>query len=420
MEFTLNELMTFFSESSFMPHGHCYLWKPALVALHVSSDMLLFISFEIILFILLLIVKKSREKIPFDWAIVAISSLFLLCGLTHLMEVWNLWNSNYWLGGALKSLTAIASVLSIIFIIPAVPAILKLPTPTDLLEINNKLKETLKEKDRLQQSLIAKEKLASLGTVSAGIAHEIKNPINLMINSANYIEDFLSEDFKPYREIFLKQIPGDKRKNFVDDLDDAISGCSIICTNGHRADSIIKNMLEQTRSSSVTFEMSDIKKVIEETLRLSYQSAKVKYNMPFQLELNLVEVDRIKIIYLDMFRAFTNLFENSFFELNEKRKLLGEEFNPILKVDLKLSKGKKIEIIIRDNGTGISQDIIESIFIPFFTTKAAGEGTGLGLSMVNDIVSAHEGEILCNSIVNEFTEFKIFLPVETKGEVNHG
>jgi len=183
-----------------MPHGHCYLWKPSLVSLHLVSDTLLFISFEIILIIFLIITYKSKEKMPFSWTFLALSGLFLLCGFTHIIEVWYLWHTNYWLGVILKALTAIASVASVIAIIPGIPNRLSLPTPTELLEVNKELNEALEEKEKLQQSLIAQEKITSLGILSAGIAHEVRNPINLMMHSALYVKEVIDEDVMIFKD----------------------------------------------------------------------------------------------------------------------------------------------------------------------------------------------------------------------------
>ncbi|OUR95304.1 hypothetical protein A9Q84_15815 [Halobacteriovorax marinus] len=411
----MESLFNFFSESDFMPHGHCYLWKPSLVWLHVISDFLLFLSFEIILVILMVIVMKSRKKIPFDWAITVIASLFLFCGFTHLMEVWNLWHSNYWLGGVLKALTATASVLSVAVIIPIIPAILKLPTPTELMEINKKLKEALEQKERLQKSLISQEKLASLGTVAAGIAHEIKNPINLMINSADYIKDFMEGDLLIHKDILLKEIQLDKKKDFEEDLDEAIHGCSIITNNGKRADAIIKNMLAQTRSGKVTFKLCNLKDLVTEYLNLSFHSARVKYVMDVKTDLTLVNIGEMDLIAVDIGRALTNIFDNSFYALKKKKNDLGEHFKPKLKVELTLKDQTHACLKIHDNGSGIPDDIFDRVLEPFYTTKRAGEGAGLGLSMVNDIIKSHEGEFLFDSKIHDFTEVTILLPLKMKG-----
>jgi two-component system, NtrC family, sensor kinase len=277
---------------------------------------------------------------------------------------------------------------------------------------NNSLNTTLSELKSAQVQLIQSEKLASLGELTAGIAHEIQNPLNFVNNfsevNAELIEELKTERLKPPAE------RDEKLENEI--LEDIKANEEKIVHHGKRADAIVKGMLQHSRSSSGQKEPTDINALVDEYLRLSYHGLRAKdksFNATFEADFD-PSIGKINIIPQDIGRVLLNLFNNGFYAVNERQKAEGvirkAEYTPKVTVSTKKADGK-IEIRVKDNGNGISQNIVDKIFQPFFTTKPTGEGTGLGLSLSYDIIKAHNGEIKVESRQNEGSEFVIELPV---------
>jgi signal transduction histidine kinase len=267
-----------------------------------------------------------------------------------------------------------------------------------------KIEKAYDELKMTQAQLVQREKMASLGELTAGIAHEIQNPLNFVNNFSEINTELLDEveeeinngNLENSRAV-LKEVRGNELK---------------INQHGKRADAIIKGMLQHSRSNSGQKEPSDINALAEEYLRLSYHGFRAKensFNAIIHTELDK-QISRITIVSSDLGRVFLNLFNNSFYAMNEKRKQFPEAYQPEFSIQTKMTVNK-VEIRLRDNGTGIKQKIQDKIFQPFFTTKPTGQGTGLGLSLTYDIIKAHAGEISVHSEEGEFTEFIILLPV---------
>ena len=265
---------------------------------------------------------------------------------------------------------------------------------------------------RTQDRLVQSEKMASLGQLTAGIAHEIKNPLNFVNNFAALSVDLLSE---------LKETaaPGfaaltDEQRAEVEDVSAMLtSNLEKITEHGKRADGIVKAMLEHSRGSSGERRMVDLNALIDEALNLAYHGARAQdQSFNITLERDFGEgIAPIEVNPQDMTRVFLNLFSNGFYAAT-KRARNGEDagFEPTLKVTTR-DAGEAVEIRVRDNGTGIPADIRDKLFQPFFTTKPTGEGTGLGLSITYDIVTkAHGGSIAVDSKVGDYSEFTIRLP----------
>lgn len=283
----------------------------------------------------------------------------------------------------------------------------------ELQQKNIELENKILEIKRLQNSIISQKKLASLGKLSAGIAHEIKNPLNMINNSAKVILDFVNKQLPIYLEKVGSKLDISDKSFFVEDMNDLKTVSELIITSGQRANSIINNMLSQVRHGKPDLKMASLQECLNESLNLVYHTMRALH--PFNLTISK-EYDPIpKTIfgYEDMERAFINIFENSFYALREKIKISDPDYKPSLMVKL-LANGEKIDIIIEDNGIGIKNELLENIMEPFFSTKPPGEGTGLGLSMVNDIVTAHRGEIRILSEEGNFTKVLIELPALLK------
>ncbi len=265
------------------------------------------------------------------------------------------------------------------------------------------LQEALTNLKSVQEQLVQQEKLAGLGQLAAGIAHEIKNPLN-------FVNNFSELNVELIDEMNLEMDNGnlDDAKLIAKDIRE---NQEKIVHHGKRADAIVKSMLQHSRSSTGTKEPTDINALTDEYLRLAYHGLRAK-DKSFNATMNTnfdESIKSINVISQDIGRVILNLITNSFYAIDEKKKKIGDSYNPTLSVTTK-KVNTKIEIIIWDNGNGIPKKLIDKVFQPFFTTKPTGEGTGLGLSLSYDIIKAHGGELKINTEENEFTEISILLP----------
>ena len=265
----------------------------------------------------------------------------------------------------------------------------------------NKLRET-------QKQLIQSEKMASLGELTAGIAHEIQNPLNFVNNFSEVnneligeIEDEIHKEKTEPDEQLLKELLYDVKANNEK-----------IVYHGKRADMIVKGMLQHSRQSATAKEPTDVNALCSEYARLGYLGFRAK-NKGFNAAI-ITDFDegtgKVKLVPQDVGHVLTNLFNNAFYAVMERQKNDDESYDPLVSVQTK-NTGTGIKIIVSDNGNGIPGNIIDKIFQPFFTTRPTGQGTGLGLSLAYDIVKAHSGEINVETKEGEGTKFIISLPV---------
>jgi PAS domain S-box-containing protein len=271
---------------------------------------------------------------------------------------------------------------------------------------------TLRDLKTAQASLIQAEKMASLGQLTAGIAHEIKNPLNFVNNFAGLSVELLDE----LKESAAPAITalGDEKRAEIDETIEMLTGnLEKIAEHGKRADNIVKSMLEHSRSSSGERRSVDLNGLIEEALNLAYHGARAQdQSFNITLERNFAEaMPPIEIVPQDITRVCLNLFSNGFYAASKRQNEQGDlKFKPTLKVSTR-DLGDAVEVRVCDNGIGIPPEIKDKLFQPFFTTKPTGEGTGLGLSISYDIVTQqHGGRIVVDSRVSEFTEFTVRLP----------
>ncbi len=264
----------------------------------------------------------------------------------------------------------------------------------------------------VQANLIQAEKMASLGQLTAGIAHEIKNPLNFVNNFAALSVELLDE-LKETAASALAALDEDKRGE-VDEVIDMLTGnLERITEHGKRADNIVKSMLAHSRGGSGVRQSVDINALVEESLNLAYHGARAQdQNFNITLERAYGEdIAPIELAPQDMTRVFLNLFGNGFYAANKRQREASDgSFKPVLTVTTR-DLGEAVEIRVRDNGVGIPAEVKDKLFQPFFTTKPTGEGTGLGLSISYDIVThVHGGTIKVASDVGAFTEFIVRLP----------
>jgi PAS domain S-box-containing protein len=263
-----------------------------------------------------------------------------------------------------------------------------------------------------QASLIHAEKMASLGQLTAGIAHEIKNPLNFVNNFAGLSVELLDE-LKETATPAISVLDNEKRAE-IDETIEMLSGnLEKIAEHGRRADNIVTSMLEHSRGSSGERRSVDLNALIEEALNLAYHGGRAQ-DQSFNITLERDYADAlapIELVPQDITRVCLNLFGNGFYAATKRQKQRSDtSFKPTLKVSTR-ELGEAVEIRVRDNGIGISPEIKDKLFQPFFTTKPTGEGTGLGLSISYDIVTQqHGGTITVDSRVGEFTEFTVRLP----------
>jgi PAS domain S-box-containing protein len=263
-----------------------------------------------------------------------------------------------------------------------------------------------------QANLIQAEKMASLGQLTAGIAHEIKNPLNFVNNFASLSVELLDE-LKEAAEPALAALDQDKRAD-VDETIETLSGnLEKITEHGRRADNIVKSMLEHSRGVTGERREVDLNNLVEEALNLAYHGARAQdqgFNITLERKFDRA-LPQIELVPQEMTRVLLNLFGNGFYAANKRVRENGDgAFRPTLTV-VTCDLGDAVEVRVRDNGTGIPAEIKDKLFQPFFTTKPTGEGTGLGLSISYDIVTQqHGGAIEVDSQVGEFTEFTVRLP----------
>jgi len=268
---------------------------------------------------------------------------------------------------------------------------------------NKILETTLVNLKTTQSQLIQAEKMASLGELTAGIAHEIQNPLNF-INNFSEVNTELVDELK-------SELTVGNTHSAIEIADDIKENEKKINHHGKRADAIVKGMLQHSGASAGQKEMADINALCDEYLRLAYHGLRAKdKSFNAKLETNFDNsIDKINIVPQDMGRALLNLYNNAFYIVNEKQKENLNGYEPTVSVSTKKIKGK-VEIRVADNGNGIPQKILDKIFQPFFTTKPTGQGTGLGLSLAYDIVKANGGEIKVQTKEGEGSEFIIQLP----------
>lgn len=265
------------------------------------------------------------------------------------------------------------------------------------------LHETMDDLKATQAQLIQAEKMASLGELTAGIAHEIQNPLNFVNNFSELNSELIAEmkeELKKGKMIEVEQIAND-----IDENEQKI------IFHGKRAEGIVKGMLQHSRSSNGQKESTDINALTDEYARLAYHGLRAKdksFNATMKTDYD-ISIGNINVVPQDIGRVILNLITNAFYVVDEKKKAGVAGFEPTVTISTK-KINDNITITVADNGNGIPAKIVEKIFQPFFTTKPTGQGTGLGLSLSYDMIKAHDGEIKVNTVEGQGTEFIIVLP----------
>lgn len=272
-----------------------------------------------------------------------------------------------------------------------------------LKEEKKKTEEALTELKNTQSQLVQSEKMASLGELTAGIAHEIQNPLNFVNNFSEVSNELLDE--------MIEEVSQGNYEEVKAIADNVKQNLEKIYHHGKRADSIVKGMLQHSRSSSGQKEPTDINVLADEYLRLAFHGLRAKdksFNAGFKTDLD-ESIGKIEVVPQDFGRVLVNLLNNAFYAVNEKKKREKSSYEPMVTLSTK-NLNDRIEVRVTDNGNGIHRDVLEKIFQPFFTTKPTGQGTGLGLSLSYDIIKAHGGELKVETKEGEGSVFIIHLP----------
>jgi signal transduction histidine kinase len=261
-----------------------------------------------------------------------------------------------------------------------------------------------------QDRLVQTQKLALLGQLTAGIAHEIKNPLNFVNNFSGISAEMIDE----LREVLGDVSLTEKKRNEITELMDTLrSNFDKVVQHGKRADAIVKNMLQHSREGSGEHRLVDVNALVEESLNLAWHGARAE-KQGFEIKLKQSfdpSAGEADVFPQDIRRALLNVISNGFYAASKRlAETSGGDYEPVLIAATK-NLGDRVEITIRDNGTGVAPEVKEKMFNPFFTTKPTGEGTGLGLSISHDIiVKQHAGSIEVDTEPGDFTEIRVILP----------
>ncbi|MEG4011531.1 MULTISPECIES: amino acid permease [unclassified Microcoleus] len=284
-------------------------------------------------------------------------------------------------------------------------------------QLQNEIQERQRIEENLramQNQIVVQEKLASLGSLTAGIAHEIRNPLNF-VNNFSELSAELTEELFEELENQGERLEPETNEYIAELLTDLKGNLKKINQHGQRADKIVGNMLLHSRGQSAHWEATDINSLLAEYINLAYHGMRAKetaFNITIETDYDN-DIGQVKVVPQDIGRVFLNIISNACYAAHKKQQEIGSGFSPVLDVKTRNLDGR-IEIRIRDNGQGITPEVLDKIFNPFFTTKPPAEGTGLGLSISHDVVvQQHRGELKVETEVGNYTEFIITLPKKT-------
>jgi C4-dicarboxylate-specific signal transduction histidine kinase len=384
---------SYFSQSDFMPHGHCYLWNPGLVWTHVISDMLIGVAYVSISLSLYALIRKIR--LPFSAVVLSFGIFIGACGATHFMEVWNLWQADYWWAALIKVLTAIASVSTGLWLIKLKPQIILVAEAAKVSEerrallekINAELQTKSEELARTNQVLAEQQKIlvhsakmSALGEMAGGIAHEINSPLGIITVHANQMERFLKRNILT-PELISKE-------------------AQLIAATAKRIGDIIKGLRAFAREGDKDpFEVTSVHSIIQDALALCqtrFRNSEVELRVveiapELQLECRSVQIGQVMLnLLMNAYDAVLPLPEK-WVELEVKR------------------AGDSVAFSVTDSGHGIPLEVQSKLMQPFFTTKEVGKGTGLGLSISKGIAETHFGTLEFDQL-SPHTRFVLTLP----------
>ena len=388
--------MSWLFENDFMPHGHCYMWRPDILWMHVISDAIIALSYYSIPLTLLFFLRK-RPDIPFPAMIVLFATFIVLCGTGHAIEIWTVWDPVYAFQGTWKAVTAFVSILTALAMVPIVPQVLAMRTPAEMQAEVDKTVEALRE---TQDQLVQNEKMASLGALVAGVSHEINTPLGIGVTAASTLEEWS-------KRTSAQHARGELSKADLDNFVGMAQECStVILRNLQRAAELIQSFkqvaVDQASSERRQFGLRTYLEEIFVSLGPRLKKTPVQ-----------VQVDCSPTLVVDSYpgalaQIVTNLVTNS----------LLHAFPPGRKGTIRLAareEGGLIRLDYTDDGVGMPQDHLKKVFDPFFTTKRGAGGSGLGMHIVYNLVTQMlGGTIEVTSVPNQGTRIAIGFPAVTQ------
>jgi two-component system NtrC family sensor kinase len=430
-----NMLHTLLNSQGYIPHGHCYLWQPKLVWLHVVSNGAIALAYFSIPALLIYFISQ-RKDVPFNWIFALFGAFIVACGVGHLMDIWTIWHPTYWLSGVVKALTAIISVFTALELIPLIPQALALPSPAKLEAANRELEQTLRELGQTQSRLIQAEKLSNLGQLVSGIAHEINNPVNFIYGNINHVSSYTQELFNLlalYRQTYPQPVPvlteaiAQSDLEFIEsDLPKTLSSMKI---GADRIRQIVLSLRNFSRVDEAEMKPVNIHDGIDSTLMILQHRLKPKSDRPgIQVLREYGTLPQVECYAGQLNQVFMNLLSNAIDALEEVLETSNDHGSctedktppctkPFIKIQTQVMQTDRgtgqAEITITDNGAGIPEAVQPRIFETFYTTKPLGKGTGLGLAISHQIITEkHHGTLTCQSTPGQGTTFTIQIPLQ--------
>jgi signal transduction histidine kinase len=423
----LQFLQGFFTDGPFIPHGHCYLWKPGLVWLHILSDTLIAIAYYSIPVALLYFVRK-RQDLPFKSLLVLFGIFIVSCGTTHVLDIWTLWHPAYWLSGTVKAFTAFISVYTALVLLPVIPQALALPSPAQLEAANSQLKLALKELATTQAQLIQTEKISSLGQLVACLAHEINNPINFISGNTNVIKNYandLLELIALYQQKYPHPVPEIQTiteqidLHFIqEDLPKILSSMKI---GAERISKLVLSLRNFSRLDESEVKVVDVHEGIDSTLLILQNRLRGTVNYP---EIEIIkeygDLPKIECYPRQINQLFINILNQTIDGLKKSIQIYQTSNNtnqeqiiarnPQIHISTKVVNKHSVMIRIADNGCGMTETEKQKIFDPFLATQDTASGSNMGMWISHHIVENYGGQLKCNSTPMEGTEFLLQIP----------
>ncbi|MEM6500941.1 MAG: ATP-binding protein [Cyanobacteria bacterium P01_C01_bin.89] len=462
------ETFIFSANTSYMPHGNCYLWQTPLVQLHVVSDTLIAIAYFSIPVMLVYFAYQQRKMLPFS-LFAMFGGFILLCGIGHLLEIWTLWHPAYWLSGVEQALTALISCYTAASLFTLLPQFLALRTPEELAAVNAQLQVEVSQRQAIaveleamnqrleelvaertqeledknedlkqaQTQLVQSEKMAALGKMVGGIAHEINNPLSFIRGNLNPTEEYAQSIFSALA-LYEEQCPepDDYVAAALEELDlpfirqDLPKIVESMKVGVRRIQQIVASLRNFSRLDETGAKEADIHEGLDssvEMLSARIMAASSTQSVDLQKSYGQ-EIPAFECYPGPLNQVFFNLLSNGI-EAIEERLASGDKFAPVLRIETQLLRGGRsgemevagedsspsqnyVQVRFLDNGQGIADAVQELMFDPFFTTKPVGQGTGLGLSQAYKVVvEQHRGKLLYELREPDLKVFTVQLPV---------
>lgn len=377
-----NAFTSFFSTDNFMPHGHCYLWEPALLWLHVVSDTLIALAYCSIPFTLLFFVKK-RKDLQFHWMFVCFAVFILACGASHMMEIWTVWTPDYWLAGAIKAITALASIPTAYLLVKLIPFALALPSPSAMSASNEQLRQEITDRMRIENSLHHKNiELAALNEELRAFSYSVSHDLRAPLRSMDGFSLVILEDYGN-----LLPLDGQDALQRIR-LASQHMGCLI--------DDLLR--LSQVTRAEMRIEQVNLTAMcprIAAAIDATHLPRLVQWDIQQGMQ---IDADK-PLIQI----AMQNLIENAW-------KFTGETATPRIAIGSKDADGKTV-YFVADNGAGFDMAHAQNLFGAFERLHSAADfqGTGIGLALVERIINRHDGKIWGEAAIGQGATFFFYM-----------